>query len=522
VDCPKNNAIVLIKNPQEPIQMERDYSDIKQFMEAIPFACMVMDQKFRIKVHNTKMTSYLPGLERLQNQIDLDLIKVLPQSQDLSFNDFIKKEFQEPNDKDSAVFEYSDTRGRLKKLKLAKMRGFNNSGISNDYFVLGISENFEDRNHSVYTKNLQNKELNPSYEKVLSIYNQASIGIMVLDQDGYVEEINQTFAEQMMFEKKDVIGNQIGDIMSGVLKNKVLHLLQMVKKSELGLVKDVVTIEKGVDDRIILEISMSKFRGNDEFDKKMMMITEDITEQQETHASLLRSEKLALTGRLAASLAHEINNPLQTSIGCLGLVEEMLEEGCNKEDLDVYISMAMDELKRSARIVKKLRDLNRKTDPSEKSCVNLQEIIEDALILTRNRLLDKNIIPVLNYTGKANVVKAAKDQMQQVILNLVINAIDAMPDGGNIYFDINDTESPRGFEIDIRDNGMGISPDVLENLFDPFFTTKEDGLGLGLFICKEIVEDHEGYMEVESREGQGSLFKIWLPGVEMTKEEACL
>jgi nitrogen-specific signal transduction histidine kinase len=117
----------------------------------------------------------------------------------------------------------------------------------------------------------------------------------------------------------------------------------------------VVTHEIDQEHHKLLEISLSQMSSS--FDKsfRYMLITEDISNQQDTHAVLLQSEKLALTGRLAASLAHEINNPLQTSLGCLGLVEEMLEE---ESKLKIYIDLAIKELQRSARIVKKLRDLN--------------------------------------------------------------------------------------------------------------------------------------------------------------------
>jgi two-component system, NtrC family, sensor kinase len=243
-----------------------------------------------------------------------------------------------------------------------------------------------------------------------------------------------------------------------------------------------------------------------------MIFTEDVTHQQDTHVALLQSEKLALTGRLAASLAHEINNPLQTSLGCLGLVEEMLTE--DDQDLAVYITMAIEELQRSARIVKKLRDLNRTSDLSERSPINLQEIIDGVLVLTRNHFYDKDIIPVFPYQGPPPVIKASKDQIQQVILNLVMNAIDELPNGGNIFFDIIPTEKPLGIKISVRDTGSGIDPAIENQIFDPFFSTKADGIGLGLYICKQIIEDHAGTLTFRSDRGEGTEFSIWLPGFE--------
>lgn len=184
------------------------------------------------------------------------------------------------------------------------------------------------------------------------------------------------------------------------------------------------------------------------------------------------------------------------------------------DDLRVYIEMAMEELQRSARIVKKLRDLNRKTDPSDKTPINLQEILEGVLVLTKNRLYDQNIVPIFPYQGPQPYVLGSRDQIQQVILNLVMNALDAMQEGGNIYLDLFETKNPKGYDLRVRDTGKGISQEVMENLFDPFFTTKEDGLGLGLYISKQIINEHDGEMCVESEPGKGTAFSIWLPGLD--------
>jgi signal transduction histidine kinase len=100
-----------------------------------------------------------------------------------------------------------------------------------------------------------------------------------------------------------------------------------------------------------------------------------------------------------------------------------------------------------------------------------------------------------------------------------MNAIDALPQGGNIYLDIIHTDEPSGFMVKVRDTGVGIQPEHLEHLFDPFFTTKEDGLGLGLFTSKRIIEDHHGWLEVESEPGVGTEFIVWLPVVDSANGE---
>jgi len=129
----------------------------------------------------------------------------------------------------------------------------------------------------------------------------------------------------------------------------------------------------------------------------------------------------------------------------------------------------------------------------------------------KNHLEDKNIIPNFHFNGEEPLILASKDQIQQVLLNLVINAIDAMPEGGKISIELHLTEKPEGVKIKVQDSGHGMSKEVMNQLFDPFFTTKDDGLGLGLFICKEIIEDHHGTLVMNSQAGRGTTFTIWLP-----------
>jgi PAS domain S-box-containing protein len=349
------------------------------------------------------------------------------------------------------------------------------------------------------------------------IFESATIGIAVFEEDGTIDEVNQTFEKYFNLKREDILGRPCCEVFHQPEFEKIQVVMDSICEGSEIFERNVVTLNKSTGGHRILEFSLAKVFNRSLDMNMLMMIVEDITNQRDTQKALIQSEKLALTGRLAASLAHEINNPLQTSIGCLGLAEEMLGE--DDRDLGVYIQMAIEELRRSARIVKKLRDLNRAPDEAEKSLVDLQEMLNGVLILTRKRLYDRNIVPVFPYQGEKPLVMASEDQLQQVFLNLIMNAIDALPQGGNIYLDILHMEDPAGVMVKIRDTGVGIQPEHLEHIFDPFFTTKDDGLGLGLFTSKRIMENHHGWLEVESEPGVGTEFSLWLPGQGPAKEE---
>lgn len=481
-------------------------------LDSLPLACMFLSDNYKINYMNPAMITLLNSAETwdYSGKSFLDYIST---ENHQAFFDFIQSLNQlsgQPNWQTLKIVCEDNTEKQLL---------VNGHWISNyehfvsKYFLAGLPVDDKDdkyRSGSDFASSYSSNLYDSHYE---SVFNNAPIGIALLNEAGIIKETNDAFLNHIGANKSTILNQHYCTVMTNPIKAKVIALTKLLYKSKHHYIKDVVVQKKAGERHKILEISISEFFDQNETSRNLLLFTEDITHQQDTHAALLQSEKLALTGRLAASLAHEINNPLQTSLGCLGLVEEMLNEDDDR-DLAVYIKMAIEELQRGARIVKKLRDLNRTTDLTERTQVELCKIIEDVLLLTKNQLYDKNIVPVFPYQGPPVIVLASKDQIQQVILNLVMNAIDALPDGGNIYFDIIQTNDPHGVTVKIRDTGMGIKPELKKSLFEPFFTTKEEGLGLGLYICRQIIDDHAGSLNFDTELGQGTEFTIWLPGID--------
>ncbi len=234
---------------------------------------------------------------------------------------------------------------------------------------------------------------------------------------------------------------------------------------------------------------------------------EDITERRQAQAALIEAEKMAIAGRLAASLAHEINNPLQTVIGCLGLAEETLAE---RGDASRYLQVAHEELRRTADIVAQLRDLHRPSRPEDREPTDVNALLDQVLDLSRKQCESQGI-EVLRATADLPALPLVADQIKQVLLNLLLNAIEAMPQGGRLQVSTTYTSQPAGVRIAFTDSGGGIAPDVLLHVFEPFYSTRPEGLGLGLFISRNIVKQHGGQIEVDSREGEGATFTVWLP-----------
>ena len=239
-----------------------------------------------------------------------------------------------------------------------------------------------------------------------------------------------------------------------------------------------------------------------------MGIASDITEQKQAYAALIEAEQLAIAGRMAASLAHEINNPLQAAIGCLDLSLEQLDQG---KDPHQHLQVTAKALDRASRVVAQLRALHYPMDMEGKEASDLNKLLENMLVLVQKRCVDQQVEVDWQAAPDLPPILLMPDAIQQVCLNLLLNALDAMPQGGRLQISTSQSQDPAGILIRFSDSGYGIPADGIERVFEPFYSTKPNSLGLGLFISHSIVQEHGGRIEVHSREGEGTTFSIWLP-----------
>jgi two-component system NtrC family sensor kinase len=223
-------------------------------------------------------------------------------------------------------------------------------------------------------------------------------------------------------------------------------------------------------------------------------------------AQMIQSAKLAGVGKLAAGVAHEINNPLTCVLTNSSLIlEDLPPDDPRREDLQTIV----DETLRCRRIVKGLLDFARQTKP-QKQQVDLNKVVEDVLALVRNQASFQNISIRTNLDPTLPSVLADADQMRQVVLNIILNAADAMPQGGTLNLCSNSDSKSKQVILRISDTGPGIPIEIQDKLFEPFFTTKKTGTGLGLAIAYGVMEGHNGQLKVESAPGHGTTITIIL------------
>jgi len=242
-----------------------------------------------------------------------------------------------------------------------------------------------------------------------------------------------------------------------------------------------------------------------------------LRQRQESQAQLVHSEKLSALGRLTASLSHEINNPLQALLGSLCMAQEELAEKGEQELVSRYLSVATHALNHVRALMDRMRSVYRRDDGAL-VVGDVQAILETVVELTHGELQNRRVTIARIHDPDLPAVRLNAGQMYQVFLNLILNAADAMPHGGNLTLRTGCGELARvrhepqpAVRIDVQDTGMGIAPAVQQRLFEPFFTTKSNGSGLGLYISQQIVQAHDGKIEVHSREGEGTTMTVWLP-----------
>jgi signal transduction histidine kinase len=242
----------------------------------------------------------------------------------------------------------------------------------------------------------------------------------------------------------------------------------------------------------------------------VMKINHDITARKQSEQALIRSEKLASVGRLAATIAHEINNPLSSALNALYLIRT---DPVLPESLKSHITLAEQELARVAHISKQMLGFFREV--GNRTAVNVSGVLDSIVDLFGPRLKNKYISVHRSHRSSMSI-DAIEGEFRQIVSNLIANSIDALPEGGNLHVRLLGPQALRDtrrmVRITIADDGEGIAAENLKEIFEPFFTTKQSiGTGLGLWVTSELVKKHEGKLRLRSKLGKGTVVTIWMP-----------
>jgi PAS domain S-box-containing protein len=358
----------------------------------------------------------------------------------------------------------------------------------------------------------------------------ARVTIVALDVAGRIALINKRGCEILGYEEEELLGRGwfetcIPEARRDEMKRLILGVMAGTEK--VANYREVPVVTKEGAERIMAwhHITLADEAGRT---TGLLCSGEDITEQKQAQAELIRSEKLAAIGQLAAGVAHEVNNPLAGILVYIKLfLKKHRENGLQTEETEKQLLKVQAELERSSRIIKDLLDFSRQSEPALRP-VDVNEAIDATLAIVGHQISLGNIKLKKNLGAGLPRVVADFDQIQQAFMNVILNGAQAMPQGGTLTIS---TSLARGVElsgrardavrIDITDTGVGIREEDLEKVFTPFFSTKVKGkgVGLGLSAVQGIVERHKGKMEVISELNVGTTFATWLEAMDEEKAE---
>ncbi len=385
---------------------------------------------------------------------------------------------------------------------------------------------------------LKSVEYQVSLEKMFSNFmiQQSTAAIVVINTDFTIDEVNEAYLKIVDKKREAVLGAYCHDIYYG-LKDPCSgshFALQcpMVETMRTGKSAHVIHEIAGMNDQTSYRniVTYPLKNQNGEVFRVIELIrdiTEEISSKWEKRArelkedlnKMIQEDRMISLGKLAASCVHEINNPIQGLLTFSDLMQKILSENIltpdNLSKFKEFLSLMSSELERCGKIVSGLLSFSRQI-PHEYKTIELNDIINAVLRLTRHKMELQNIKLVTPIHPGPIFIRGDANRLQQTLLNLIFNAIEAMPEGGllNILSEFN--ESKKQIKLEIRDTGYGISEKHLDHIFDPFFTTKKEGegTGLGLSIVYGVVHNHGGKIKVKSKEGEGTVFTLTFPTLQ--------
>lgn len=352
-------------------------------------------------------------------------------------------------------------------------------------------------------------ELGASEARFRAVYEGAPVGVALVGLDGRVLDVNPALEALVGWSAEELRGRRSVEFLSPEARPDALvaRLKGALAAGAPSARLDTRYVRRDGQVRWARVSATPVHTGGDTADF-VLGILEDTTDEREAHQALLQSERLNATGQLAAALAHEIKNPLQAVIGVLGLVAEAKERAVAER----YLEVAREELHRADRILSRLRDLHRRPQPEALGPLSLPEVLDQVLLVVEGRAVAQDVAIVRSFAEGLPPVMGLADQLQQVFLNLVMNALDAMPDGGRLDLLARPTGDAATVVVEVGDTGHGIPADSLQHVFEFLYTTKRRGGGLGLFVCRDIVRAHGGRIDVRSEVGVGTTFTVELRG----------
>ncbi len=340
---------------------------------------------------------------------------------------------------------------------------------------------------------------------------------MVISPSYEIQDVNEALLQKIGLQRDEVIGRFCFEVshQQSIPCDGIQHPCPLRETLQNKKPSQATHIHLDKDGReIYYSISCYPILKDGEVEA-VLEISKDITRDIKLQKMMMQQEKMASIGRLAAGVAHEINNPMTTILTTSMLIQEDLDP---EDPMYQELQTISNESLRCRKIVASLLDFARQTEQVKKE-QDINHIVSECIELIKKQAAFKDVGLEFDPADDLPLVAVDKDQIQQSLINLAMNGIEATDAGGKVKFSTRFNSKEQVVEITVSDTGHGIDPELKDRIFDPFFTTKENGTGLGMAIIHGLVEQHEGSIQVESTPGQGSSFTVKLPLGRMKEHE---
>jgi PAS domain S-box-containing protein len=349
------------------------------------------------------------------------------------------------------------------------------------------------------------------------LFNSVQDGVLVLNDRGEISDVSQGGEMLYGYTAAEMLGKKYTDFVAPASKSTVVNSMELLRT--LQCIDDEIQLVRQDGSRVDIRCRCTPFTDSQGNFEGVLVYDRDLSRTKMLREQLIRSERLAATGQLAASVAHEINSPLQGIIGLIGVMKKTYEGDLKLlKNLDL-LEGAFDSIRRT---VRNLLDLNR---PGKQLLQNIDinRIIENTLALVQSNLKKNKVNIEQDLAGKLPQIIGSPQQISQLIMNLINNAVEAM-NGVSLTEPWDGRDTPGGeirfttylknerVVLEVADSGPGISKEDLQHIFDPFYTSKKKmGMGVGLTVCHGIVAEHQGTIVAENAPQGGAVFRIDLP-----------
>jgi PAS domain S-box-containing protein len=363
------------------------------------------------------------------------------------------------------------------------------------------------------------RELGEREAKIRRLVDANIIGIVIFDFEGQIVEANDTFLRMLGFDRDDLVSGLVRwtSLMPPEWRDQAAQAMQEVKTTGTAQPFEREYFRKD-GSRVPVLIGAASLEGSGNQGVAFVL---DLTERRRAESEarkaqmeLAHANRVATMGQLTASIAHEVNQPIAaTKVNAQAALRWLNRDAPDLEEARQLLARIVKDGDRAGDVVNRIRNIVKKAPPRIEP-LHLNEVIGEVIELTRSEAMKSDVAVQTQFAENLSAVTGDQTQLQQVILNLILNAVQAMSESGLDVRELQistEANQPDGVIVSVRDSGPGIRQENLDRLFDPFYTTKSTGMGMGLAICRSIVEGHGGRIWATANIPRGAAFHFTLP-----------